>query len=237
MLYKKFGVISIIILVILVLGQVASAGTTGKIAGTVVDKSSGDPLQGANVMITGTSMGAATDENGNFTILNIQPGVYDLMVTVIGYTRYSVTELQVRIDQTTRVDVQLEPEALEGQTVTVVAERNVIKRDVSTSVVAIPVSEIENLPITTVDELVSLQAGVEEGLSIRGGGADEALFMVDGITLRDPRNNQPISTVAFSAVQEISLERGGFNAEYGNVRSGIINVVTKEGSKPGIAVP
>ena len=56
------------------------------------------------------------------------------------------------------------------------------------------------------------------------------LFQMDGVTLRDPRNNQPITGVALSAVQEVSVERGGFNAEYGQVRAGIVNVVTKEGA-------
>ncbi|MBN1996837.1 TonB-dependent receptor, partial [candidate division KSB1 bacterium] len=75
------------------------------------------------------------------------------------------------------------------------------------------------------------QAGIEGGLTIRGGGADEALFLMDGVTLRDPRNNKPIMGIALSSIKEVSVERGGFNAEYGQVRSGVVNVVTKEGSK------
>jgi hypothetical protein len=48
--------------------------------------------------------------------------------------------------------------------------------------------------------------------------------------LRDPGNNKPITAVALSSIQEVSIERGGFNAEYGQVRSGIVNIVGKEGS-------
>ena len=72
---------------------------------------------------------------------------------------------------------------------------------------------------------------MEDGLVIRGGEADQALFLMDGFALRDPRNNQPITSVALSAVQEVSLVRGGFNAEYGQVRSGLVNVVTREGDR------
>ncbi|MCB0731046.1 MAG: TonB-dependent receptor, partial [Ignavibacteriae bacterium] len=102
--------------------------------------------------------------------------------------------------------------------------------DVSASITSISSQEIEELPITSVEGAVGLQAGVESGLVIRGGSADEALFLMDGFSMRDPRNNQPITNVALSGIDEISLERGGFNAEYGQVRSGILNIVTKDGS-------
>ena len=68
-------------------------------------------------------------------------------------------------------------------------------------------------------------------MEIRGGEGRDALFMLDGVTLRDPRNNEPVTKVALSAVKEISIERGGFNAEYGHVQSGLVNVVTMEGDK------
>lgn len=73
------------------------------------------------------------------------------------------------------------------------------------------------------------QPGITLGLSIRGSGSDQAIFMVDGVILRDERNNQPITQVPLSAVEEILVQSGGFSAEYHNVRSGVVNVVTKEG--------
>ncbi len=207
------------------------SGTTGKIAGTVIDKSTGDPLPGANVLVMGTVLGAAADISGNYTILYVPPGVYTMKVSVIGYTEVVVTDVRVRIDQTARVDVDLEMEAIEGEIVTIVAEKNIIKKDVATSVVAVTNQEIEELPVSNVANVVGLQAGIQNGLEIRGGGSDEALVLMDGVMLRDPRNNQPVSGIALSAIKEISIERGGFNAEYGQVRSGIVNVVTREGSK------
>ncbi|MDZ7261452.1 MAG: TonB-dependent receptor, partial [candidate division KSB1 bacterium] len=120
---------------------------------------------------------------------------------------------------------------IEGEVVTVVAERSIIRPDVATSVVAVTTQEVQELPVSNIESVVGLQAGIQSGLQIRGGGADEALVLMDGITLRDPRNNNPVSSLALSSIKEISVERGGFNAEYGQVRSGIVNVVTKEGSK------
>lgn len=213
----------------LIFVQQAIPGVTGKIAGRVIDKETGAPLPGANVVIVGTTMGAASDLNGNFTILNVHPGVYEVKATVIGYAPMTVRDVRVRIDQTERVNFELQIQVLEGETVTIVAPKQPVKADVSTSVTSFSSDEMETIPINSVTDVVGLQAGVESGLVIRGGGAGEALFQLDGITLRDPRNNMPITNVAVSAVQEVSIERGGFNAEYGQVRSGIVNIVTKEG--------
>ncbi|MFC1568971.1 TonB-dependent receptor [bacterium] len=218
---------------LLILSSVGVAGTTGKIAGKVIDQTTGDPLPGANVMVIGTGLGAASDINGNYAILQVPPGVHSVKVSVIGYSQMTTADIRVYIDQTATVNFDITMEALQGETVTVIADKNVVKKDVATSVAAFSTNEVAEMAISSVDEIVELQAGVEDGLVIRGGDAGEALFQIDGFTMRDPRNNQPITGIALNAIQEISVERGGFNAEYGQVRSGIINVVTKEGSKTG----
>lgn len=224
------AVLYVLVLLSLSFSSFLWSGTTGKIAGVITDKETGEPLPGANVVLSGTDKGAAADLEGQYTILHVPPGTYSIQISVVGYTKTTITDIRVRIDQTSRVDVELEMEVLEGEAVTVVAEKSIIKEDVATSVVAVTSQEVEELPVSSVQGVVGLQAGIQNGLEIRGGGADEALVLLDGITLRDPRNNNPISSVALSAVKEISIERGGFNAEYGQVRSGIVNVVTKEGS-------
>ena len=205
------------------------AGTTGKIAGQVVDKETGAPLPGVNVLVKGTFLGAATDLNGFYAILNVPPGVHTVEALMVGYADMTVENVRVYIDQTAPVDIAMVAQSLEMEAVVIVAQRDIIKQDVSTSVVAIESEEINSLPVSSVEAIVGLQAGVEDGLVIRGGGADELLLQVDGVTLRDPRNNQPISSIPLSSIQEISIERGGFNAEYGEVRSGLINIISKEG--------
>lgn len=206
------------------------AGTTGKIAGIITDKNTGEPLIGANIIIVGTSLGAATDIEGRYTILEVPPGTYQVQVSYIGYAKTIVSDVRVYIDQTARVDITLESEAVEVGELVVVAERKVIKPDVATSVVSVSSKEIQDLPVSSVSGVIGLQAGIRDGM-IRGGGSDKILFMLNGITLRDPRNNESTGNIALSAVKEVSVERGGFNAEYGQVRSGIVNVVTREGSK------
>lgn len=206
------------------------SGTTGKVTGTVTDKATGEPLIGVNIIIVGTSLGAATDVDGRYTILEVPPGNYQVQITYIGYRKIIVDNVRVFIDQTSRVDVTLESEAIQVGELVIVAERHIIKPDVATSVVSVSANEIKELPVSSVSGVMGLQAGIRDG-RIRDGGSEKILFMLNGVTLRDPRNNQSAGSVALSAVKEISVERGGFNAEYGQVQNGIVNVVTREGSK------
>ena len=254
------NVIWLVLLLTIVLVAQLWSGTTGKIAGILTDKESGEPLPGANIVILGTMLGASSDIDGQYTILHVPPGTYSIQVTFIGYKKVIINDVRVDIDQTSRVDFALEEETIEMDEIVVVAERDILKPDVATSVVSMTNDEVNVLPITNVISAIGLQAGIrggwggllnsatqpsfirdyqrgnvstQSGINIRGGGADKVLFMLDGVTLRDPRNNDTASKIALSSVEEISVERGGFNAEYGQVRSGVINVVSKEGGKKG----
>jgi outer membrane receptor protein involved in Fe transport len=221
----------ILLLAIAIAGPLWS-GTTGKIAGTVTDKGTGERLPGANIVVVGTTLGAASDQNGQYTILEVPPGTYNVQISFIGYRRIIISDVRVYIDQTARVDVTLEEEAVQLGDAVIVAERPLVKPDVATSVVAVSGEELKALPVVNVTDVMGMQAGINNN-RIRGVGLDQALFLVDGVTMRDPRNNQALTKVALSTVREISVERGGFNAEYGQVQSGIVNVITNEGKRKG----
>ena len=214
----------------LLLNSILFSGTTGKITGRVIDKETGMPLPGANVIIVGTSTGAATDADGYYTILNVQPGQYTVKASMIGFTPQKVTKVIVRADLTTTVNFKMTTEVITSEEVVVVAEAPVVIKDLAGSHQTISAKEVESLPVTSVGEVLGLQAGVSSDFSIRGDGQGQVLFRVDGISMRDARSNQPISDIPLSAVQEISVQKGGFSAEYNNVRSGVVNVVSKEGS-------
>lgn len=209
------------------------AGTTGKIAGIVDDSETSEPLPGVNVFLKGTSLGAATDLDGYYAILNVPPDTYTLVFSYMGYADYEVKNVKVQIDLTTTINAQLKPDVLISETVVVEAERPVIARDVSNSQLNIEAETIESMPIQTVSEALTLQAGIEEGtrgVVIRGGEAYQTVFMIDGLSHNDERSNYPYTAVSLSSVEEIQVQTGGFNAEYGQARSGIVNVVTKEGN-------
>lgn len=85
------------------------------------------------------------------------------------------------------------------------------------------------VPIASAEEMVGLLPGIESGLRIRGGSASEVEFRVDGRTMRDGRTQAPFMGISYTQIEEIHVETGGFNAEYGNARSGVITVKTKGG--------
>lgn len=220
-----------------------AAGTSGKISGRVTDAESGEPLPSVNVVIDAIWMedseidkaikqGAATDANGYFSILNVASGEYTIKFSMIGYAEYLVKKVRVQIDLTTQLNAPMKPQAVMGEEVIIVAERPIVTRDISNSQMNVESKTIKNLPVQNVNKVVSLQAGIltgSQGIEIRGGAAKETAFMIDGLSLNDERSNIPYAAVSLSSVQEIQIQTGGFNAEYGNVRSGLVNVITREG--------
>lgn len=212
------------------ISSIIFAGTVGKISGKIKDAQSGESLVGANIVIVGTTMGASSDIEGNFYIINVPPGEYTVRASSLGFAAVSQTKVRVDIDQTTEVNFSLTQDIIQSEEVVVVAQRPVVQKDVASSRANISTKEIESLPVSTVNAVVSLQAGVQSGFVIRGGSSDQTAFIVDGLTLRDERNNTPYSGISLSSVQDIQVQTGGFNAEYGNIRSGVVNVITKEGS-------
>ncbi len=210
------------------------AGTTGKITGTITDADNREPLPGVNVVIEGTTLGAVTDLNGYYVILNVPPGTYTLKASYIGYTPQRLTGLSVKIDLTTTVDFKLKPEVLAGDEVVVVAQRPIVVKDISASLANLSDVDYKALPMVSVAEVIGLQAGVRlsnGSLEIRGGGASQTAFVLNGVTLRDERDNTPYTAISYTSVEDVQIQTGGFNAEFGNIRSGLVNIVTKDGKK------
>ena len=203
---------------------------TGKITGTITDQKTGEALIGVNVLIEGSSMGAATDIDGHYTILNVSPGIYALRASMIGYSPQRILECRVNIDLNTEIDFALIEESIQTGEVVVVAQTPIVLRDVAASGVNLNITEIENLPVVSIQGVINLQAGID-GDAVRGGSDDEIVYQVNGITLRDGRNNTPYSNISLTSVEHLRIETGGFTAETGEARSGIVKVVTKEGSK------
>lgn len=203
----------------------------GKISGVVRDASTGEALIGTNILIEGTNMGAATNVDGFYVILNVPPGNHDIRASMVGYAPKTVQQIRVNIDQTTTINFELSSDAIQTEEVVVVATAPIVQPDVSSSRVNLNVEEIENLPVSSLTGVIGLQAGVRSGLEIRGGSSNQTAFLVNGVTLRDERDNTPFTGISYSAIDEVQIQTGGFNAEFGNIRSGLVNVVTKEGQR------
>jgi outer membrane receptor for ferrienterochelin and colicin len=211
----------------------AYAGSTGKIAGVITDSARLTGLPGANVMLEGTTIGTVCDLRGNYSILNIPPGVYKLKASMIGYRAVLVRDIRVSVDLTTSIDVSLEATTLESaEAVTVTAARPLVQRDMTSSLSTVNSEEIADLPVQSMNDVLELQAGVVRdgnNFHIRGGRAGEVSYWVDGIAANEVFGGGSALTVEKSAVQELQVVSGTFNAEYGNAMSGIVNIITKEG--------
>lgn len=218
---------------LLLFGGSANAAQTGKIAGRVTDQASGEPIPGAAVMIVGSRVGASTDVDGRYFIINLPPGEYSVEASLVGYRSATLTGLRVNVDRTAQANFALASTTIEVGGVTVVAPREVIQLDVSGSKTILEPSEVTAVPTKSVQEALALEPGVGVTGGIRGGGLDQTQVIVDGRLAVDERLNVPKMTVVASSLQELQVLTGGFNAEYGNARSGVINVV----SRPGLGQP
>ena len=229
----KRAVISPIWFLVLTLGLLGTsfAATTGKIAGVVKDAKTGEALPGANIQIEGTMMGASSDIDGNYFIINVNPGTYQLRANFIGYTEEVITDVVVRIDRTTTIDIDLSQEVIAGEEVTVTAEREVVRMDISYSQTSLSPETMEAIPSNyRLDDVLESQAGIEQGklgLEIRGSDYKEIGYFVDGVSMRNERLDQGVSQVSTTAIQEVQVLTGGFSAEYGNARAGVVNIVNK----------
>ncbi|NWF89560.1 MAG: TonB-dependent receptor, partial [Ignavibacteriaceae bacterium] len=201
----------------------------GKLTGVIRDASTNEPLIGANILIEGKTMGAASNVDGYYVILNVPPGLYTLKASMVGYAPKTTQQVRVSIDQTTEINFELTSSTFQTEEVVVIATTPIVQRDVSSSRVNLNVEEIQNLPVSSLSGVIGLQAGVRSGLEIRGGSSNQTAFLVNGVTLRDERDNSPFTGISYTAVDEMQIQTGGFNAEFGNIRSGLVNVVTKEG--------
>lgn len=229
-------VITASILCAVVASQPLQAGTTGKIAGNVKDSNTGEPIIGANVVLEGTSMGAATDFEGYYTILNVKPGTYTLVVSAVGYNKKTMTNVSVSVDLTTTIDVVLDQTVLEiGQEVVITAERPAIQKDLTSSESRVTAEQIKSLPVREVREVLALQSGVTVdrggGIHIRGGRTTEVAYWVDGVSVSDVYDRSQAVQVDNKSIQELQVISGTFNAEYGQAMSGIVNIVTKDGDQ------
>jgi outer membrane receptor protein involved in Fe transport len=201
---------------------------TGKIAGRVTDTNTGEALPYVNVVIDGTSVGAATDLDGYYSILNIAPGTYNLKVSAIGYSPLRIEGVKVSIDLTSTIDIQLTESSVELSQVVVLAERPLVTKDLTASTSVIGSDEIASLPVTEFQEVLQLQAGVVNG-HVRGGRSGEIVYAIDGVPVTDVFDGSTVVDVNANAIEELQFISGAFNAEYGKALSAYVNIATKEG--------
>jgi len=219
----------------------AHGGTTGKISGTVEEKGKA-VLPGVTILVEGTHLGANADERGQFNILNVPAGTYTLRAKMIGYADYVLNNVVVTPDFTTSVTLSMSSEAIQQAPVVVESTRPLIQKDATGTARFLSKDDIQNLPTRGYRDAASLQTGVVNfqrnidrenqntpTLIVRGGRPNEVAYYVDGMSQQDPLTGNSTTNISNNAIDEVVVLTGGFNAEYGKVSSGVINVVTREG--------
>lgn len=205
----------------------------GKIAGFVKDSSTGEPLPGANVVIKGTTLGAATNYEGYYIILNVPPGVYELTASMVGYQKLTQTNVIVNAERTTRVDFYLKQEIIHiGGEVVVEAKRPDVIPDNTSTVEFIKAADMAEISpgVRDIEDVLGFIPEISDG-HFRGGRIGEELYTIGGIRVLNPINNRPAISPIMSAVEEVQVITSGFGAQYGNAQSGIVNMYIKEGNR------
>ncbi len=206
-----------------------SAGITGILEGRVIDKQTREPLVGVNIIVVGLNQGASTDAEGNYQIKNVRAGVYDVRFSIVGYRTVIMKQVTILPDLRTRIDVQMETTVIELDVIEVRAERPLIQTDLAATAYSIGEIKLEKLPISAFKDVLTLQPGTTVEGNVRGGKTNEVVFLVDGLPVQDVVGGGLGTSIPRSSISGLTIHTGGFDAEYGNALSGVVNVITKTG--------
>jgi outer membrane receptor protein involved in Fe transport len=224
----------IIIGLLLCIGSIY-AQQTGNVEGVVVDSKTGEKLPGVNIILKGTYYGAATDVNGKYRINEITVGNYNVKISLIGYTSVEYTGIEIEGNKTKQIDVNLEETVLTlNQEVVVIGDKPLMDVEETQSKRTVTREDIEVAVIEDIGDIVSQQTGVvtvDNEIHIRGGRTYENAYLLDGVSVQDPLSGTGFGLqLSANAIEEVEVITGGYNAEYGQATSGVVNVKTREGS-------
>ncbi len=229
-------------LVVLCQWTFASGKMYGSITGTVVSAQTGKPIPGANIIVVGTLLGAASDLGGKFIILRVPVGVYSVKATAIGFESQTKADVVVRTGETTELHFSLKETVIETPTLIVTASKR--HQDILDSPISVGVvtsSQIREKNEIYLDEILQYAPGVNfmaSQVSIRGssgyshGAGTRVLFLIDGVPVL-PGDSGDIKwdLVPATQIERVEIVKGAGSALYGsNALGGVINIITKEPS-------
>jgi outer membrane receptor protein involved in Fe transport len=222
-----------IVLILLFTVSVVFGQTTGRLLGRVRD-TQGNPIERASVILLDTdpARGIATDENGNFSLVGIPVGTYDVRAQILGYRPHTVSGVRINVNEATTQNFTLERAAVGIEGIVTTAINDLTNPERTGSARVLTLDAIENSPLDSIDGVLAIQAGAiqtGDGIHIRGGRTNEVVYTIDGMSVSDPVDGGSAMSIDMNAVADMVVMTGGFTAEYGNAQSGIINIVTHDG--------
>jgi outer membrane receptor protein involved in Fe transport len=222
--------LSMLLIVLAPVVLLAAGG--GKIHGKVTDKESGEPLIGATVRILGTSRGAVSDVNGEYSIINVDVGTYTLEATYVGYGPVRISNLRVNENLTTEADFGLMKSAVQVAPVEIVAQRPLIEKSATNETRIINSEFLSALPIRDVTQAAAMQPGVvlrNNLVYIRGSRPDATGFTIDGVNVTDIYSGGSGVQLPQDAIEQVQVQTGGYPAEYGGANGGLISTQLRTG--------
>ena len=243
-MYRYYIVAALLLLSTLLVAQ----EKRGEISGQIIDGTTHQPLIGANVVVVEKpTIGAITDENGNFFIRNLEVGEYSLRVSLIGYETSIITDVVVSTGRSAKVKVKLEEASVQIGEVEVKADYFSRAGSISpVSTIGLNGAEVARSPgsIQDMNRLMLSLPNVGNSndqsneLIVRGGAPHENLTVMDYIEI--PSTNHypnefnsggPINMVNVDLIEDVRFSTGGFPAQYGDKLSSVMDVTLREGDR------
>ncbi len=230
-MFKKF---MLVFLILSIMPFAVYAQSIGKIAGQVTDQATGEPLPGVNITVDNTLLGANTDFDGYFVILNVPVGVYTVRASFIGFQEVAVEQARVSASITTDIDFELKETPLElDEVIIITGARPLVEKNITQSYSLVTADEIDQIPVRGINSILDLQASVvvqDGNIHIRGGRNNETGYYLDGASIINPISNQRAVHIIQEAVEELQVLTGGYTAEFGGANSGIVRSEMKTGT-------
>ena len=213
----------------------------GIVRGFIYNEKTGEPEIGATVFLKGTTIGAATDINGFYSITKIKAGSYTLMATSLGFDTAQV-KISIKANQIISKKLFIKEQAQFIKTFNVSAEKQEAKTEVRVSVAKITPKEINSIPAIggepDLAQYLQVLPGVvftgDQGgqLYVRGGSPVQNKVLLDGMIIYNPFHSIGLFSVFDTdIIRSADVYTGGFNAEYGGRASSVIDVTTRDGDK------
>jgi hypothetical protein len=211
----------------------------GVIKGVVVNAKTGAPIEFASLQLEGTPLGATTDDQGYFFLVNVEAGHYVLLVSSIGFKNQS-EPITLKDGDTKVIRFSLEQVAYDLDEVAVSAERNKLKRQIRISEIELLPAHITRLPSVgsmpdITQQIQTLPGVITTGdagsqIYIRGGSPVQNKVIMDGAVIYNPFHSSGLHSVFdIDVLRKAEVFTGGFGAEYGGSISSVMDIATRSG--------
>ena len=206
------------------------------ITGTITENNTKKGMASVTVRMTGTYYGAISDANGKYTIKKISAGKnYTLEITRIGYRTIKKTGIALGKNDTLVLNFAMEESKVSlDKDIIVLGERPLVDVEETQSMRAVTRDNIQQMVAENVTDVLTQQTGLvsqNREIFIRGGRGYEAAYLLDGVSIQDPLAGTGFGLqLSANSLQEVEVITGGFNPEFGQATSGVVNIKTRDGA-------